>query len=195
MLDDDDDDKLPADNSHNDNESKRPRLGTDVNSSATVAAAAAAAASFNSRYAHLPDWMKQTMPKPATRIRPGLTIPEYNTPASAQSANMIEQVYSIGPSNMMVTKPKKRHHPVYMKLPVDFVPTWENLVPDAPAVKPREYKSFELSLLTVSEFTITGLPVAADGPPTSTSGLRKIIKQLSKGYGMPTTFVIRSELR
>jgi hypothetical protein len=45
------------------------------------------------------------------------------------------------------------------------------------------HKYFKLSLLNVNEFTITGLPVSYDSPPTSISGLRVPIRKISREHG------------
>jgi hypothetical protein len=75
-------------------------------------------------------------------------------------------------------------------LPQGFVPTWNELVPakQKPPPQPQnqrnnERKYFQLSLLNVNEFTISGLPVAFEAPPTSISGLRVPIRQVSREHG------------
>lgn len=81
--------------------------------------------------------------------------------------------------------------PVYVPLPYGFVPTWHELVPvkPKPQAQPQyqhrsnERKYFQLSLLNVNVFTITGLPISFDGPPTSISGMRVPIRQVSREHG------------
>lgn len=77
--------------------------------------------------------------------------------------------------------------PVYVNLPSDFVPTFKNLIP-FDFIKPKrrektEKKAYQLSLIGLREFTITGLPLYPDGDPCSVQGLRKTIKQISKEHG------------
>jgi hypothetical protein len=81
--------------------------------------------------------------------------------------------------------------PYYVPLPHDFVPTWNEMVPAKQKPKPppqyqhrsHERKNFQLSLLNVNEFTITGLPISFDGPATSISGMRVPIRQVSREHG------------
>ena len=89
-----------------------------------------------------------------------------------------------------VVQPDVSSEPQYINLPSTHIPTWDNPLP--PIVVPQQrqspshmnrYKRFELSLLNVSEFTITGLPVSLDGMPSSVLGFRKIVKEVSRGHG------------
>jgi hypothetical protein len=89
-----------------------------------------------------------------------------------------------------VVRPDVSSEPQYINLPSTHIPTWDNPLP--PIVVPQQrqshshmnrYKRFELSLLNVSEFTITGLPVTFDGMPSSVLGFRKIVKEVSRGHG------------
>jgi len=83
--------------------------------------------------------------------------------------------------------------PQYFTLPTNHRPTWEFPLPPLnipsrsvqPSQTRNQYKHFELSLLNVSEFTITGLPLSFDGKPSSVVGFRKVIKEVSKGHGKP----------
>mmetsp|Transcript_29325 Transcript_29325/g.70721 ORF Transcript_29325/g.70721 Transcript_29325/m.70721 type:complete len:1201 (-) Transcript_29325:227-3829(-) len=74
-------------------------------------------------------------------------------------------------------------------------PTWQALIPstrDMARVRQQqidlEYernseKSYELSLLNMNEFTISGLPTGFLSRPCKVQGLRKTIKECSKGHG------------
>jgi hypothetical protein len=85
----------------------------------------------------------------------------------------------------------KYDEPQYIPLPDGFVPNWNELVPAKPKPVPQqqyqhrsnERKYFQLSLLNVNDFTITGLPISFDGPPTSISGMRVPIRQVSREHG------------
>jgi hypothetical protein len=80
--------------------------------------------------------------------------------------------------------------PVYFDFAESFQPTWKIILPivarpNPPAMGARsnQKRAFRLSLLNVSEFTITGLPTTMDGYPTPVTNLRKIIKQISREHG------------
>ena len=86
------------------------------------------------------------------------------------------------------SKAEEYHTPIYVDLPSDFTPTWEILIPPS-LVKPppmKQKKAFQLSLVSLSEFTITGLPVSYDGAPTPVAGLRAVIKRISREHGNAT---------
>lgn len=200
LLDDEDEEK-PA--SADGQLSKRPRVLSPASLIPPPPPPhAAAAASNDARYANMPQWMKGGVARPpGTPIIPGQTIPGYNDQyssaqaakkiahnnqySSAQAAKKIAQMYGAGDHNLeRKRKITRQHLPRYVKLPLYFVPSWPNLMPDAPPpVKPVENKSYELSLLNLEQFTITGLSVISEGPPSSVAGLRKKIKEISKDYG------------
>ncbi|GKZ00892.1 hypothetical protein MPSEU_001040800 [Mayamaea pseudoterrestris] len=82
--------------------------------------------------------------------------------------------------------------PLYMKLPSNFRPTWQHILPPTHASSlPRladnhgsQLKRFQLSLLNVNEFSFMGLPVSSfDVRPTPISGMRVPIRQISRPYG------------
>jgi hypothetical protein len=196
LLDDDEDNKELSDDDKktappsrvevDESVAKRPRLASNGDD--------AAAAAYAARYAHLPDWMTKKIQKQ------GNPIPIPSNPSIRPSTST-----SSGPSNnfatyhpVAVSKIEQMYHPpqqpppppqrpIYVDLPNDFKPSWESLIPKPKLIpKPppqKEFKLFELSLLNVSEFTLTGLPVTFEGPPSSISGLRVPIKKISKGYG------------
>ena len=74
-------------------------------------------------------------------------------------------------------------------------PTWQALIPSSREIArvrqqqmDLEYernseKSYELSLLNMNEFTISGLPTGFSSRPCKVQGLRKTIKECSKGHG------------
>lgn len=136
---------------------------------------APASASYNARYNQMPDWMKQ---KPSRQggvlITPGSSLPGYQRMLNSQAPAM---------QNSALAFPRKvQHQPYYVTLPPSFVPTWRILLPQS-EIRRQGRKSYELSLLNVKEFTITGLPIVMDGPPSSITGLRKKIKEISRDYG------------
>jgi hypothetical protein len=79
----------------------------------------------------------------------------------------------------------KAHDPVYLEFSPNHTPTWSNILPPLPAHNSTdERKRFELSLLNVQEFTITGLTIGTfDGRRSSVLGFRKVIKEVSRGHG------------
>mmetsp|Transcript_10457 Transcript_10457/g.26351 ORF Transcript_10457/g.26351 Transcript_10457/m.26351 type:complete len:1418 (-) Transcript_10457:134-4387(-) len=91
---------------------------------------------------------------------------------------------------LMRQQRKSSNEPRFFTLPPGFTPTWGQPIPPPPTPPQRGhsnsgYKSFELSLLNLSEFTITGLPVTYDGTPSSCLGFRKVIKKVSETHGKP----------
>ena len=86
-------------------------------------------------------------------------------------------------------KPNQASEPQYIDISPKHTPTWDNPLPPIPKLsqnpthRSNQLKHFELSLLNVSEFTITGLPVTLDGQPSSVLGFRKSIKEVSRGHG------------
>lgn len=74
-------------------------------------------------------------------------------------------------------------------------PVWEELIPSQQTrlrvdherrqeeLERNSAKYYELSLLNVSEFTISGCPTGFLGRPCRVQGLRKLIKQCSRGHG------------
>jgi hypothetical protein len=82
-------------------------------------------------------------------------------------------------------------HPTCIPIPMKtgYLPTWKRLIPrdflsslneSARSITPKRY---QLSLLNLHEFTITGLSVVDNTPPSSVSGLRTIIRQISRQHG------------
>ena len=107
-----------------------------------------------------------------------------------QSHNNYEQVPNTNNNNHNNhSKPgDKVSDPQYVILSSNHTPTWEFMfptqnIPAQPIHNKNQHKHFELSLLNVSEFTITGLPVSMDGRLSSVLGFRKVIKQVSRGHG------------
>ena len=76
--------------------------------------------------------------------------------------------------------------PIYLDPVPGFVPTWKHMMPTkrSPS-EPKKWKRYQLSLLSVSEFTITGMRVGDEyhGYMTSIAGLRSHIKRCSKPHG------------
>ena len=140
-----------------------------------------ASASNVARNQNMPGWMNGTRaslpPQPSSRslelIRPNGNPTGYRpTP-----------IYS------RPTAPTGRatqHPPRMLEIPPDFTPTWEAPLPRELYRRPVGRRRYELSLVNVMEFTITGLPISWEGPPSSLDGLRRKIKELSKDHGKAT---------
>ena len=121
----------------------------------------------------------------------GATLSPGAAAHQAVSAHMptVQQSQSI-PSPQRQRYLDAHSNPLYDPPTSGFVPTWQNLVPTVttsslPSQQGKRWKSFQLSLLNVSEFTITGMRVGDEysGYMTSVSGLRSTIKKISKGHG------------
>jgi hypothetical protein len=117
-------------------------------------------------------------------IVPGSSLHGY------QYAQMLNNYRPAPPLELeSVARPDVSSEPHYISLSPTHIPTWDNPLP--PVVRQQRqshshtnrYKRFELSLLNVSEFTITGLPVTLDGRPSSVLGFRKIVKEVSRAHG------------
>ena len=166
----------------------------------------AALASHHSRAAHMPEWMKQKslIRQPAGMpIQPGISLPGLASAkpaplpppgvaaqhppaaaAAAAAAAVVQPQPETSPQHRQALY--KYNTPFFLRNPDGFVPTWEKLLPEYAAVRPqqkRQRRAFRLSLLNVSEFTIDGLPLTWEGPPTPVSGLRKAIKGISRDHG------------
>lgn len=80
-------------------------------------------------------------------------------------------------------------NPIYIPPIPGFVATWKNILPTRTEPRPpnqnNRAKSYQLSLLNVSEFTITGLRVGDEytGHMTSLAGLRGTIKRIARDHG------------
>jgi hypothetical protein len=109
------------------------------------------------------------------------------------TARVLQQVYGNSPYLAQHQKQQQlpmgqlqQHPPEFLQLPEDFIPRWDQLMP---VPKPqRTFRSFSLSLLNVREFTITGLSVSYEGPPSSVAGLRADIKKMSRSCGEKAVF-------
>jgi hypothetical protein len=80
--------------------------------------------------------------------------------------------------------------PIYLPAKPGFIPTWKKMLPRGylAARKQREQmasrrKAYVLSVLNVSEFTISGVSPDGLSDPSSVKGLRNQIKQISREYG------------
>jgi hypothetical protein len=166
LLDDDDDYNDTPEVAPN----KRKRL--DHVTSGSQQQSDPAAASAAARNQHMPEWMKNQ------KSQPRQYIPRQPAPIRRPTVATMSTI----PAAASIQSRHQWHEPSYINLPPDFVPTWETLFP-VERVKKQEFKSFELSLLNVQEFTITGLAVKYEGPPSSVTGLRLKIKEISKPHG------------
>ena len=118
--------------------------------------------------------------RPAGTIVPGSSLHGYQAAPNVGYNNSARPPH-VNP--MMMPRPfGESSEPEYFEAPPHYTPTWRDPLPiHQPRQNPA--KSFELSLLNLSEFTMTGLPVSFDGRPSSCKGFRMIIKKVSKGHG------------
>ena len=110
----------------------------------------------------------------------------YRPPAPGSQTAALSQLKSRQQNIDNSIRRDKASEPRYIRLPPNHIPTWDNPLPPLLRETPahtNQHKHFELSLLNVSEFTITGLPVSFDGRPSSVLGFRKIVKEVSRGHG------------
>ena len=110
------------------------------------------------------------------------SAPQYNYQPAAVSYQL-PQYQSYVPEQIAFDVPE------YTEFPADFMPTWPELVPadliKPPKAKPaQQKKSYQLTLVNLKEFTITGLSIYNEVPPP-VAGLRSIIKRVSRGHGKP----------
>jgi hypothetical protein len=196
LLDDDDDDEA-------ENLVKRQKVSheNEPMQDATNGAMTAHAA-YQSRAAHMPEWMqKAAQQRSGVPIQPGATFPPdtstqpqmYQPSPVTSSSHMVHQQQQQQPPAAAAMPPILQsmytfNEPQYVALPDGFVPTWKELVPAKPKAPPpqpkgNQHKYFQLSLLNINEFTISGLPIGYDCPPTSVAGLRVPIRQISRDHG------------
>lgn len=150
-----------------------------------------AAVSHTVRIQNMPQWMKtassQASQKAASRpphaIQVGGTLTGYR-----QSPTGFRQTLSYNGGRPYAPPVPRfvQHRPRVLEIPNEYVSTWEYPLPSELLRRPQGRRRFELSLVNLKEFTITGLPVGYDGPPSSLAGLRKKIKDLSKEHGKAT---------
>jgi hypothetical protein len=151
---------------------------------------AGAVASYHARAANLPEWMKQGMASNghAGQYHPLPPLPPRHP---GQPLIMGYQGGDLKPSlpNPLASLPPL-NTPDYLPLPPQFKPNWHQLLPSpqrksAPSEPGRglQGKVYQLSLLNVNEFTIEGLSPRHDMKPSSVSGLRVPIRQISRKHG------------
>jgi hypothetical protein len=138
--------------------------------------------SYRGRNAHTPSWMKNSAAAVGgTKIVPGQSIPEYQLQQQQQREAKAARERQMREMRIQI------HEPIYIQIPSSFTPTWKHPLPAvARHSHTQELRQFELSLLNVQEFTITGLPVTFEGPPSSVAGLRKTLREISRDYGKAT---------
>ncbi|CAB9508561.1 regulator of chromatin subfamily A-like protein 1 [Seminavis robusta] len=193
LSDGDDDDHDTSQNSAS--APKRPRLEIPV----VASSAAGAVASYQARTAALQNLVRGNPINPGNTLS-GMGMQQYQQQyAAAAFAASQSPLFANSNNNGMANSGALTNaisygaslefdKPQFVELPSDFVPTWNTLVPNS-LVKPpkrRNKKAYELSLINLSEFTITGLPLYYQGPPTPISGLRAVIKRISREHGTAT---------
>ena len=133
--------------------------------------------------------------RPTGTIVPGSSLPGYqnHNAQNGQSSNAQNNRANFLSNMIMMQKKKSQQsHPQFIPPFKSYTPTWGDPLPPQARQSQQQYQQprhprrhFELSLLNLSEFTITGLPVTFDGKPSSCLGFRKIIKRVSQGHGTP----------
>jgi hypothetical protein len=212
LLDDDDDSDnddeqdTPTSQSTNgavSDSSRRQRFSNSTNDNMAMAVVPGRF-NFQQRYqqaraAAIPAWMRQAAGSIASTgygqhvINPGHALSGFNNHGYGYShVNSHNHAYSAGAYHQSISSHHHHHHQhtcdeaEYTELPSDFVPTWKEIIPPdfiRKSQKKNQKKAYQLSLLNLSEFTITGLPLYLDGPPTPISGLRGPIKRISRDHG------------
>jgi len=125
--------------------------------------------------------LQELLPSSATSYASGSSVPLMRPPEpmNVLAQTVIEPISHAAPLD----------HPVYFALPSGFGPTWGKMLPTVVVPKlptshfNSEFKYYKLSLLNVTEFTITGLSPRWDAPPTPIHGLRLPIRKISRGHG------------
>jgi hypothetical protein len=153
--------------------SKKPRLILNAG-----AASISAVASYQARSNNMPVWMKQNVSSPV------------GVPSSSESVHGITTQQGQHQQRAQIIP----DHPEYLQFPEGFQPTWSQMTP--PSRKPilpapqqsshtlqPQKKLYRLSLLNVHEFTIEGMSPQWNMPPSSISGLRVPIRQISRKHG------------
>lgn len=137
---------------------------------------ALAQASFQSRAAHMPSWIKQVHGEFSSGGPTSITNPS--------TANTLQQLYQ-QPASLPKPQVNAYLEPSYLSMPPGFTPSWKELAPrkQTPNAAPPKWKAYRLSLLNVSEFTITGAQLQLGDRPTSLLGLRGTIKSIAKEHG------------
>jgi hypothetical protein len=165
----------------------------------SVQPSAVATMSYFETGANAPLLMNKRKPGSGTPIeflgRPTLPNTYNASRPPLDTASLLQQAYGNKPYLAPYPKQQQQqlrmgqlqqHPPEFLQLPEDFVARWDQLMP---VPKPqRTFRSFSLSLLNVREFTITGLSVTYEGPPSSVAGLRADIKKMSRSCGEKAVF-------
>mmetsp|Transcript_22862 Transcript_22862/g.26058 ORF Transcript_22862/g.26058 Transcript_22862/m.26058 type:complete len:1300 (+) Transcript_22862:141-4040(+) len=127
-------------------------------------------ASAQSRTINMPDWMKQPQGPDPIRYRDQPAPGHYPVAKGLSMSPYLE--------------------PQYITIHPGHIPTWRNLLPNGflAAQKAKEElssqnKCFLLSLVNMSEFTVTGVSPDGIRQATSIKGLRSHIRQFSREYG------------
>lgn len=168
---------------------KRQRILTNHDySHGNSEAAVAAMASYHGRQNNTPHWMNQVHLN--NQRGKYSDIPNHSVSSSS--------VLKYPPYSISTNRPTSHVQfdvPNYIGYPSNFKPSWASLIPQlellhaqarpVPAVinSTQRKRVYQLSLLNVNEFTISGLPASWNTPHTSLTGLRSAIKKISKEHG------------
>mmetsp|Transcript_6038 Transcript_6038/g.9569 ORF Transcript_6038/g.9569 Transcript_6038/m.9569 type:complete len:1430 (+) Transcript_6038:180-4469(+) len=162
------------------NKRKRPMSptihSTQMQHAVDPAARSVGQASAQSRTQNMPNWMNE----PYSHLN-------FQNHSISQSVARMPQ-HNISLSNSSSISPFLE--PIYIPMRSSHVPTWAKLLPQgflasrkANEEQAVRRKRYELSLLNVSEFTVTGASPDGILDPTSVRGLRSYIRQISREYG------------
>lgn len=138
-----------------------------------------AAASYAARNHYMPGWMNGVATQ-HQHIQPVQHRAAAPPPPNSAPTTYASRIPVYG---QPVAPRSRQYKPIMREIPKGHVPTWNLPLPHAVYRMATGPRRFELSLVNVKEFTITGLPTGYDRPPSSLDGLRKKIKELSKEHG------------
>lgn len=133
-----------------------------------------AARSYVGRNQYIPQWMNGAAPRPPHP-------PHYLSPTPSAASGRMSGATSYGPP---IGSMSRQYKPIMREIPEGHLPTWDVPLPLGIYRMARGPRRFELSLVNVKEFTITGVPMGYDKPVSSLDGLRKKIKEISKEHGV-----------
>ncbi len=187
--------ELPGDDSDDaswtETVSKKQRIDAPQPQALLSTRTSPATASHTARTQHMPQWMNGAarLQQQQQQLQQQINPPSRQAVAVHPGATLSDYRPTLIKSHMtpVLSAPKvMQHKPNMLEIPEDYISTWEAPLPSHLYRRPQGRRRYELSLVNVKEFTITGLPISWEGPPSSLAGLRKKIKELSKAHGKAT---------
>ncbi|KAL3911748.1 MAG: hypothetical protein SGILL_007160, partial [Bacillariaceae sp.] len=128
--------------------------------------------------------MQQPQPHQQYNMQHPQGMYHHQAPPRGQAAAMAQMHHQ--QQQQKRPRPRVVGEPKYVSFPDGHTPTWKKPLPslDVPRHDPNEPRNYEMSLLNVSEFTITGMTRGMyDTRRTSVLGYRKAIRDISKPHG------------